>query len=349
MASEAGGPLVTAQLGQRTTDSGLTLAVGYSRNRGIPEHWGWAANSVGGTGYVGPARYGDVSSAALSVPAGGGMLELLGGGGRSCTAESRSCTLTLDKAALQAAARYGLQAAKAGRALGDDDPIWPARLLFHHASTSDVVISGVLALDGGDTHEFSYTAKASAATAPRVAAYLTDDADEVLDAGQSARAAVGYTLPEDEVWSAASATGGAFAGFWAAEAQIDASAIRINGEAPETIQVLPALESGAVWRSYSAGGEDFEINAGDYLWNGADAPAVSYRYSAVPSFWTVDGYSGTLYTLGASRDQERALRGALSARTCGSPGRRRGRRRGTATWRWIGTGTTTRGARRRAR
>ena len=113
LTSAAGGPLVTAQLGQRTTDSGLTLAVGYSRNRGIPEHWGWVANSVGGTRYVGPAQYGDITSATLSVPAGGGTLELLDGGGRSCTAESRSCTLTLDKAALQAAARYGLPAAKA--------------------------------------------------------------------------------------------------------------------------------------------------------------------------------------------------------------------------------------------
>ena len=303
LASPSDAPMITAALGQRTTDSGLALQIGYYRDRAIPEHWGWdTATRIGAPGYFGPALYGDVESVALTVPARGGTLELLGTTQR-CTADRSACTLSLDKSALQAAARYGLPADEISRTLGDADPIWPVRLVFHHASPSNVEISGLLTLDGGGTHAFSYTAKASAGSGPPVAGFLPGDADDILEAGQLADLIIGYTLPDDDVWSAADSDSDGQFFVWTNEDPTDASAFRVNGAAPGTIQVLPARQSGAAWRSYSAGGTDFPINAGDYIWIGSDEPPVSYRYSAAPDFWSVTGYRNTIALSSPTRDQ----------------------------------------------
>ena len=325
LASHHGLSNITANLGRRSTDTGLTLQIGYYRHRGIPEHWGWeTATAIGAPGYFGPARYEDIRSVELTVPAGGGTLELLGTG-HYCTAARSACTLSLDPAALQAAARYGLPADKIGRALRGTDPIWPVQLAFHHAGTDDVEIKGVLTRSrpGGDPRPgeqfrfISYTAKASAAGAgPSVAGYLPGDADDILEAGQRAAVIIGYTLPVDDVWSEDDSDG-TFS-VYDSETEVDASAYMVDGARPGTFHVLPGRLTGeavflrtslsdAEWRTYSPGGADFKINTADHIWLGAGEPPVSTRYSAVPDFLSVSGYTGNVAQLGPTHDRTTPL------------------------------------------
>ena len=308
---------ITAELGQRTADNGLILQIGYYRHRGIPEHSGWeTATAIGAPGYFGPARYEDIRSVELTVPAGGGTLELLGTG-QYCTAARSECTLSLDPAALQAAARYGLPADKIGRALGGADPIWPAHLAFHQTGTDDVEITGELTRSSGEPYRFiSYTAKARAGAGPSVGGYLPGDADDILEAGQRAAVIIGYTLPVDDVWSEGDSDGGGTFSVYDADSEtgVDASAYMVDGARPGTFQVLPARLTGdaatrrtslsdAEWRTYTPGGADFKINTGDYIWLGADEPPVSTRYSAVPDFLSVIGYTDTVAQIGPTHDR----------------------------------------------
>ena len=189
--------LVIAELGSRSYDSDLVLLIGHRRNRGIPEFWGGLISPTG-PGSITGATYGHVGSVALTVPAGGGKLELLGTD-KSCEATGEACMLTISRDDLKAAARYGLPAASRGGAIADAAPYYPARLRFTHANPAeDVVISGVLTYPvGGGTREFSYTDKGtSAGQGAAVAAYLPADADARLAPGQSTALAVGFRFPE---------------------------------------------------------------------------------------------------------------------------------------------------------
>ena len=308
--------MITAELGQRTADDSLALLIGYQRDRGIPLHWGWhRATFIGNVGYVGPARYEDIASVALTVPAGGGTLRLLGTA-NSCTAETSACTLTLDKAALQQAARYRYTPEDGAAAIADTDPIFPPALRLHHAAAADVTITGVLTLaDGTTTHNFSYTANAAPADAVNIRAHLRGDADRILEPGQTANIAVGYQLPEDDLWTdATSANDGTFAHpayafggtrpgaprtitFRAPEilASVELSFFAATpGFEADTIQSLADRSGDWTWKSYSAGSNDFTIKAGDPLWIGADEPPVTARYSAVPATWSIDSYDGNV-------------------------------------------------------
>ena len=316
LSSDASDPMIIAELGQRATDDSLTLLVGYQRATGIPFRWS-SALKIGGIGYVGPARYEDISSVALTVPAGGGELELLGTA-HSCTADSASCTLVLDRSALQQAARYGLTASQTSGAIADTDPIWPPSLRLRHASANDVTISGVLTLaDGTTTYNFSYTAKAAPAPAIVIRARPRGDADGILAPGQTSPVAVGYQLPPDDVWSNRdSDSDGTFkypqyiygsstdlelistisrstTDAIPASAELAGQPPIIPAAARGTVQALPQRQSDWDWQSYSAGGADFDINPGDLVWHGPGAPPLSARYGPVPAAWVVDSYVRT--------------------------------------------------------
>ena len=189
-----------AELGSRSYDSDLSLLIGHRRNRGIPEFWG-GLNSPTGPGTIIGATYAIVdenAAVALTVPAGGGKLELLGTD-KSCEATGAACTLTITREDLKAAARYGLPAAsRSSGEIEDAAPYYPARLRFTHANPAeDVVISGVLKPDSGTDYEFSYTAEGtSASQGAAIAAYLPADADARLAPGQSTALAVGFRFPE---------------------------------------------------------------------------------------------------------------------------------------------------------
>ena len=189
-----------AELGSRSYDSDLSLLIGHRRNRGIPEFWG-GLNSPTGPGTITGATYAIVdenAAVALTVPAGGGKLELLGTD-KSCEATGAACTLTITREDLKTAARYGLPAAsRSSGEIEDAAPYYPARLRFTHANPAeDVVISGVLKPDSGTDYEFSYTAEGtSASQGAAIAAYLPADADARLAPGQSTALAVGFRFPE---------------------------------------------------------------------------------------------------------------------------------------------------------
>ena len=191
-----------AELGLRSYDDSLSLLIGHRRNRGIPEFWG-GATSPTGPGTITGAAYSSVDATeavTLTVPAGGGYLELLGTSKSCDSSDSDSaCTLTITRADLKAAARYGVPASRRGAAITDSAPYWPARLRFGHASpAADVTISGVLKrAPSGTTHAFDYTAKASAGISHGavVAAYLPEDADDALAPSQTTKLAVGYNVP----------------------------------------------------------------------------------------------------------------------------------------------------------
>ena len=190
-----------AELGQRSYDDSLSLLIGHRRNRGIPEFWA-GATSPTGPGTITGALYSSVDATeavTLTVPAGGGYLELLGTS-KSCdsSGSDSACTLTLTRADLKAAARYGVPAGRRGGAIADSAPYWPARLRFEHASpAADVAISGVLKRADGTTDAFSYDAEASAGISHGavVAAYLPEDADDALAPSQTTKLAVGYNVP----------------------------------------------------------------------------------------------------------------------------------------------------------
>ena len=301
--SAADAPLITAGIGQADGGGPLTLRIGYERRRGIPAFWPMTRDTAG-SGYYGFARYQDVESVALTVPAGGGTLDVLGTG-RSCTAGSAECTITLGKGDLKLAARYGYTPADGAPGIADSDAIWRTRLLLHGAASRDVTISGVLTLSSGtpNTHSFSYTAKAAPnAAGATVAAYLRGDSDGILAPGQSAAITVGYQIP---AWVDRPASGnGGFLGKFAEENAKNASVL-LTESATENedldgsaIQVLPARQSDWVWTTYSAGETDFEVNPADQVWLGADAPPLSYRYSPVPGTWAIteEGYTRTFAT-----------------------------------------------------
>ena len=206
---------VVAELGQRSREDSLVLLIGHRRNRGIPEFWG-GLTSPTGPGSIKGATYATVSSTAavaLTVPAGGGRLSLLGTD-KSCTAGSSACTLTLTRNDLKQAALRGgpnpdptLDMARAATVadIADAAPYWPARLHFKHATPKDVTISGVLTLaDGTTTHNFSYVAKGIAASTGPIVAWLPEDADDTLAPSQTAKVAIGYKVPEaasgDDSW-----------------------------------------------------------------------------------------------------------------------------------------------------
>jgi len=301
--SAADAPLITAGIGQGDGGGPLVLQIGYERRRGIPAYWPRTRDTAG-SGYYGFARYADVESVALTVPAGGGTLEALGTA-QSCTAtDSASCTITLDKAALKQAARYGYTPEDGAPGIADSDAIWRTRLLLHGAASRDVTISGVLTLaDGTTTHNFSYTAKAAPnAAGATVAAYLRGDSDGILAPGQSAAVAVGYQIP---AWIENPSSGnGGFLGKFVEENSKDASVLLTESAAENAdldgsaIQVLPARQSDWVWTTYSAGETDFEVNPADQVWLGSAAPPLTYRYSPVPGAWAVsdDGYLRTFAT-----------------------------------------------------
>ena len=187
-----------AELGQRSYDDSLGLLIGHRRNRGIPEFWG-GTSSPTGPGTITGATYASVDATeavTLTVPAGGGTIELLGAS-KSCTASSSACTLTITRSDLKTSARYGVPANRRGAAIADSAAYWPARLLFEHASPPrDVTISGVLKRADGTTHSFSYEAGAAEVRhGAVVAAYLPEDADSVLAPSQTTALAVGYNVP----------------------------------------------------------------------------------------------------------------------------------------------------------
>ena len=203
---------VVAQLGQRSREDSLVLLIGHRRNRGIPEFWG-GLTSPTGPGTIKGATYATVSSTAavaLTVPAGGGRLSLLGTD-KSCTAGSSACTLTLTRNDLkQAALRggpnpdltlptpQGMERRAATVAdIADDTPYWPARLHFEHATAQDVTISGVLTLaDDTTTSNFMYVAQGAAASpGASIVAWLPEDADDTLAPSQTTKVAIGYKVP----------------------------------------------------------------------------------------------------------------------------------------------------------
>ncbi len=207
--------VVVAELGQRSREDSLVLLIGHRRNRGIPEFWG-GLTAPTGPGSIKGATYATVSAnaaVALTVPAGGGTLSLLGTD-KSCTAGSSACTLTLTRNDLKQAALRGgpnpdptLDMARAATVadIADTAPYWPARLHFKHATPKDVTISGVLTLaDGTTTHNFSYVAKGIAASTGPIVAWLPEDADDTLAPSQTAKVAIGYKVPEaasgDDSW-----------------------------------------------------------------------------------------------------------------------------------------------------
>ena len=302
--SDSAAPMITAGLGQRDAGGPLALQIGYERARGIPAYWP-DMHELGGPGYFGPARYEQVESVALTVPAGGGTLEVLGTF-RSCTAGSDACTITLSRGDLKQAARYGYTPTANDGAIADTDAIFPSRLLLHGAASRDVTISGTLTLVSGtpDTFNFNYTAKAALnAAGATVAAYLPGDSDGILAPGQSAGVAVGYQVPD---WIEEPESGnGAFRdkfkydGLDPTMPEIDASALLTSyaDEAGDTsaIQVLQARQSDWVWTTYSPGETDFEIEPGAQIWLGAPPPPLTYRYSPVPAVWAVrdEGYMRT--------------------------------------------------------
>ncbi len=188
-----------AQLGSRSFDDSLSLLIGHRRNRGIPEFWA-GLSSPTGPGSIRGATYASVDAdeaVVLTVPAGGGLLELLGTT-KSCDSADAACTLTITRADLKAAARYGVPAASRSGAIADAAPYWPAALRFTHADPpGDVKISGVLTRADASTHEFSYTAEGGPVDhGTVVAAYLPADADARLAPGQTTMLAVGYRVPE---------------------------------------------------------------------------------------------------------------------------------------------------------
>ena len=191
---------IKAYLGRRKLDNALSLQIGRKYMDGVPSQWGFGpVTEPGGEGYVAGATYADVDENAavvLTVPS--GRLELLGQSGvvKSCNAERGPCTLTISRADLKAAARAGWTGSAAA-AIGDEAHIYLSKLRYAHApgATEDVEISGVLKLDDGSTESFSYTAKASAGSAPAVAGYPRGDADRLLAPGQSAAVSLGYHVP----------------------------------------------------------------------------------------------------------------------------------------------------------
>ena len=304
--SAADAPLITAGIGQGDGGGPLTLQIGYERRRGIPAFWPMTRDTAG-SGYYGFARYEDVESVALTVPAGGGTLEVLGAA-QSCTAtDSASCTITLDKAALKQAAHYGYTPDSGALlpVIADSDAIWRTRLLLHGAASRDVTVTGLLTLSSGtpNTHSFSYTAKAAPnAAGATISAYLRGDSDGILAPGQSAPVAVGYQIP---AWIENPSSGnGGFLGKFVEENSKDASVLLTESAAENdnldgsAIQVLAARQSNWVWTTYSPGETDFEVNPADQVWLGSAAPPLTYRYSPVPGTWAVsdDGYLRTFAT-----------------------------------------------------
>ena len=193
---------VVAELGSRSREDSLVLLIGHRRNRGIPEFWG-GLTAPTGPGSIKGATYATVSSTAavaLTVPAGGGSLSLLGTDKR-CTAGAAACTLTLTRDDLKRAALYRgpvTDPATTVADIADTAPYWPARLQFEHADPSqDVAITGVLTLaDNSTTDSFSYVAKGGAANpGASIIAWLPEDADDTLAPSQTAKVAVGYRVP----------------------------------------------------------------------------------------------------------------------------------------------------------
>ena len=194
--------VVVAELGSRSReDSWLVLLIGHRRNRGIPEFWG-GLTSPTGPGSIKGATYATVSAnaaVALTVPAGGGRLSLLGTD-KSCTAGSSACTLTLTRNDLKQAALRGgpvTDPVTTVADIADTAPYWPARLEFEHATAQDVTITGVLTLaDGTTTSNFSYVAKGAAASpGASIVAWLPEDADDTLAPSQTTKVAIGYKVP----------------------------------------------------------------------------------------------------------------------------------------------------------
>ena len=194
--------LMVAELGSRSREDSLVLLIGHRRNRGIPEFWG-GLTAPTGPGSIKGATYATVSSTAavaLTVPAGGGSLSLLGTD-RRCTARAAACTLTLTRDDLKRAALYRgpvTDPATTVADIADTAPYWPARLQFEHADPSqDVTITGVLTLaDNSTTDSFSYVAKGGAANpGASIIAWLPEDADDTLAPSQTAKVAVGYRVP----------------------------------------------------------------------------------------------------------------------------------------------------------
>ncbi len=192
---------VVAELGSRSREDSLVLLIGHRRNRGIPEFWA-GLSSPTGPGSIKGATYATVdddAAIALTVPAGGGTLEILGAD-KSCTAGAAACTLTITRNDLKAAALYAGPAATTVAQIADSAPYWPARLRFEHATPKDVAITGVLTLaDGTTTSNFSYVAKGAAADpGTSIGAWLPEDADGTLAPSQTSKLAVGYQVPEAE-------------------------------------------------------------------------------------------------------------------------------------------------------